>query len=881
VTDILKHDVLPAGARVEAFEIKQALSISRYGITYRAWDTHRECDVAIREYLPSDYAKRDEKGLGVSADEANADVYEDGLTAFLKEARSLSQVHDPYVARVTEYMETNGTAYLVMEFESGQSLQEYLAHKNNTLPEEDLKALLIPMLKGLRIVHSAEVLHRDINPGHLFLRETGPAVLLGFGNTQPDASGLNHTASRITPGYSAIEQYQDHGRLGPWTDIYALGASMYRCIAGADPVEATARIAAIAEDREDPLVPALEIGRGDYGTSLLGTIDWMLQPAATDRPDSAGAVLGLLAEDVPLPPREMKPAQDGAPASASKRSGLAPHQPSGADRPVPTTPKLTIPQPPESKQPKPRTLPLFTRPGFILGSVIVIAGLVATVNWLNPPSSDNRQAATSPDPAPGTPTPAEESDTTAADLTDLDAAPVMPESLNLSRAEDQTRAELYRDLDRQRRSVSQRLESGRANIAAGNLITPSDNNALTDFRAVLDLDPANQEARQGINQIVTRLLKTAEQAVAGGDIKGAETWLNRVVAIEPDNINAAALAERISDHKARVEAERLLAVQREQEKALRLEQEQERNQAVNALLDQAQSALRANRFIEPPGDNALGHYREVFQIDPDNERASAGMKHIAGHYLDLANQAMIRDEIGRAEGYLTAAATIEPDSSSLRLLREQLNERRKRLEQQRLTLKQAQERQRVTAEQQTRIERVESERRYRAEQTALRRIQADLKAGINAYYGGSYYDAYRLLIPLAEAGNARAQFRIGMMYNLGRGVPLDATQAEDWIRKALPSIQKAAAAGEAWAQADLGSLYEDGLVVAKSDTEAARWYQRAAEQGYAGAQTNLGVMYANGTGVKRDRDEAIRWLRKAAAQGDRVAKENLDILGIQ
>ncbi|MDH3282629.1 MAG: serine/threonine protein kinase, partial [Gammaproteobacteria bacterium] len=372
MTDILKYDVLPAAARVGAFEIKQALSVSRYGVTYRVWDTHRECDAAIREYLPSDYAKREKGGLGVIADEAHADAFEDGLAKFLQEARSLSQIHDPYVTRVTEYMETNGTAYLVMEFEAGQTLKEYLAQQDNTLREDDLKALLLPMLKALRVVHSAEILHRDINPAHLFLRETGPAVLLGFGNVRPDAAGQERTASPISPGYSAIEQYQDHGRLGPWTDIYALGASMYRCIAGADPVDATARIAAIAEEREDPLVPALEIGRGDYSTSLLGTIDWMLQPASTDRPDCAGAVLGLLAEDIPRAASQVKPPPSGH-AFTSKPSAGAPPAPRAAKRPPRPVPALNVP-PLTTDKAVPRTLPVFTRPSFVLGSVILVAG---------------------------------------------------------------------------------------------------------------------------------------------------------------------------------------------------------------------------------------------------------------------------------------------------------------------------------------------------------------------------------------------------------------------------------------------------------------------------------------------------------------------------
>jgi len=119
------------------------------------------------------------------------------------------------------------------------------------------------------------------------------------------------------------------------------------------------------------------------------------------------------------------------------------------------------------------------------------------------------------------------------------------------------------------------------------------------------------------------------------------------------------------------------------------------------------------------------------------------------------------------------------------------------------------------------------------------------------------------------------------MYYLGRGAPKSQVDAEIWINKALPAVRDNAAKGRAWAQADLGSLYEDGLVVEQNDEEAVRWYRLAAEQGYAGAQTNLGVLYANGRGVEPDLDQAIKWLRRAAAQGDRIARENLVTLGAQ
>jgi TPR repeat protein len=120
-----------------------------------------------------------------------------------------------------------------------------------------------------------------------------------------------------------------------------------------------------------------------------------------------------------------------------------------------------------------------------------------------------------------------------------------------------------------------------------------------------------------------------------------------------------------------------------------------------------------------------------------------------------------------------------------------------------------------------------------------------------------------------------------MMYYHGRGVEQDVNHAENLIREALPGIRAQVAEGAAWAQADLGSLYADGIVLAENDEEAVRLYRLAAEQGYAGAQTNLGVMYANGEGVLRNREDAVLWLQRAAAQGDRIAQKNLQALGVQ
>ena len=165
-----------------------------------------------------------------------------------------------------------------------------------------------------------------------------------------------------------------------------------------------------------------------------------------------------------------------------------------------------------------------------------------------------------------------------------------------------------------------------------------------------------------------------------------------------------------------------------------------------------------------------------------------------------------------------------------------------------------------------------------SEQEAFDQIY--LTQGLEAYYQGDYGTASALLAPLADKGVSRAQFRIGYMYFLGRGFEKNLTEADKVLRAALPAIQKFANEGRSWAQSDLGSLYEDGLVLPRDYAEAIFWYRSAAEQGYPGAQTNLGIMYARGLGVTQSRQTAIEWFKRAAEQGDIAATRNLTSLGV-
>jgi serine/threonine protein kinase len=286
---------LPSGSLIDCFEIRSVLGTGGFGITYGAYDQRLERRVAIKEYFPSGLAFRGNDGTTLhlrSQEVGNA--YEYGLKRFLDEGRTLAKFREPSIVRVTQFLEANGTAYLVMDYEDGKALSSHL-ERVVTLDETETRDIVVPILEGLSVVHAKQYLHRDIKPSNIFLRESGPAVLLDFGAARRalEEHGSAMTVM-LTPGYAPFEQYSKGDKQGPWSDIYALGATMYHCIVGAAPTPATDRLTAIYDDEPDPVVQALQIIAPRCSPVFIKTIEWMVQPHAKERPQDAQAVLNVL-----------------------------------------------------------------------------------------------------------------------------------------------------------------------------------------------------------------------------------------------------------------------------------------------------------------------------------------------------------------------------------------------------------------------------------------------------------------------------------------------------------------------------------------------------------------------------------------------------------
>jgi serine/threonine protein kinase/HAMP domain-containing protein len=269
---------LPNGFRLHEYRIDGVLGQGGFGITYLATDVNLDARVAIKEYLPEEIAFRSsDRSVSPNASR-HRDRYQQGLESFLVEARTLASFRHPAIVRVARFFEAHRTAYMVLEYEKGSAFKAWWP-QHAAIGEKGLVELLQPLLDGLAVLHAARVLHRDIKPDNIQVRaDDGRLVLLDFGSAGQAVAVADQAAVVVTPGYAPPEQY-GLGQQGPWTDVYALGATLYWAVAGKKPPEAETRLADPRAYRR-----AVEVGRGRFGEAFLRAIDWALALEPAERP---------------------------------------------------------------------------------------------------------------------------------------------------------------------------------------------------------------------------------------------------------------------------------------------------------------------------------------------------------------------------------------------------------------------------------------------------------------------------------------------------------------------------------------------------------------------------------------------------------------------
>ena len=309
-------NALPSGYALHEYRVESVLGAGGFGLTYLATDSNLNLTVALKEYLPNEYASRGEDSTVQPKSATAAETFQWGLQRFLDEARTLASFHHPSIVRVMRFFEANRTGYMVMEFVQGFPLSDWITARR-PLPQLLLLPIVASLLDGLEVIHKAGYLHRDIKPANIFIRDEGGPVLLDFGSARQLISGRQELTAVVSPGFAPLEQYHAHGKQGPWSDIYALGGVLYWMVTGSKPIEATARV------REDSLVPAAKAAiQGVYGADLLAAIDWALMPNEEERPKSIAEFRRALLGSAPRPAaseRVSSPAAADAPTVAVKR----------------------------------------------------------------------------------------------------------------------------------------------------------------------------------------------------------------------------------------------------------------------------------------------------------------------------------------------------------------------------------------------------------------------------------------------------------------------------------------------------------------------------------------------------------------------------------
>ena len=298
---------LPAGHRLEEYEIVRVLGAGGFGITYLAFDHQLDGPVAIKEYYPAEVAVRADGWRVVASSADRREVFAWGLERFTEEARSIHRFRHPNVVRVHRYVAARGTAYIVMEYVEGESLKEILDARGPLSPTA-WRRWLDPLLDGLAHVHGHGYLHRDLKPANIMIRAAdGEPVLIDFGAARAATRERTHTRGELTPEYAPIEQHGREGTQGPPTDIYALAAVSYRALTGAPPPSAPDRV---ADARYEPLS-----GRATGpDRAWLAAIDQGLSLRPADRPQTVAAWRTALI------PAHNEPAEADAAASASATS---------------------------------------------------------------------------------------------------------------------------------------------------------------------------------------------------------------------------------------------------------------------------------------------------------------------------------------------------------------------------------------------------------------------------------------------------------------------------------------------------------------------------------------------------------------------------------
>lgn len=630
-------NALPTGFKLNAYEIVDELGSGGFGITYKAYDSQLQTHVAIKEYLPVSFAVRKSDTIHVAPrSNAVAGDYQYGLDMFLQEARTLARFRHERIIRVIRFMEANNTAYLVMEYELGASLAAKIQDNSYPRTQSQILSLLLQLLQGLAVVHQASILHRDIKPSNIYIRHDNSPVLLDFGAARFALSEQTMSlTSIVSPGYAPFEQYSSDGKQGPWTDFYGLGATLYWVVTGNRPVEATARIIAVAGNNPDPNIGASQVSHGKYSPALLTCIDWMLEPKVEKRPRSADSILERI-QALSNPNPTIR--QDCAPSSET-----AARKPIGINKMLPG----------------------------ILGFGVLASAIAFTILLFNGKS----EPAKMPERVSASAGSHEDSELKAAS----EIISQLPDDLD----ETSPAYEYSRQL-----RIDDLLKAANLALAENRLSAPADDSAVYYYRKILELSPRNPQAEAGLRRVAQAYIARAEQEWRYGNNLASRQYLDRAASVDPGNpailaagrrlaastpVTNSAESSQISEPGASPELNKPVSeTLADSENMLSEPLEKRSSETANTwqdpiedLLESGDRALATNRLTTPVNDSAVYYYRKVLELSPHNSRAEAGLEQVVKTYITLAEQRSRRGDNPAARKFLDRALALDPGNPEI------------------------------------------------------------------------------------------------------------------------------------------------------------------------------------------------------------------------
>ena len=404
---------VPLGTILDGrYLIGKVLGIGGFGITYLGYDLTLDYKVAVKEYLPSGFATRAEDHYKLTVTSSSQQkAYDEGLDKFLSEARTLAKFHNtPNIVSVQDFFKENNTAYFVMEYVDGESLKDFLDKTGGRISYEAASSILLPIMKALSQVHAHGVIHRDISPDNISITSTGDPKLLDFGAARSAYAENKSVSVILKHGLAPIEQYSNHGKLGPWTDVYAMGATFYRCITGILPPESVERIHAdsirtpssmgisIPQNAEMALMKALAVNPENRFESIDQFINALKSGVQAPAAPAAPAAPVVQAQPKVVPPvaAQQVPVYT-APRSTAPATGYPAPQPAGAFGQGYAGGQNAAPAAAPAAVSAKKGISKGALAGIIIGGValvLTIVGTIVAISIVNKPSSKPKHTTT-------------------------------------------------------------------------------------------------------------------------------------------------------------------------------------------------------------------------------------------------------------------------------------------------------------------------------------------------------------------------------------------------------------------------------------------------------------------------------------------------------